>query len=169
MLHLSMNQDSINIHKVLTRAGFDENYTKRALVVYEKYYGHNYDIRIIREIIYRLTIKDKLKELKRVKTFYQSREAVERILLALNFSSHYVNTGLAMYEVTAEMFDIHKHHGNVYDLELVTEMIMRLRAKDRERGDLVEDGDDIIMHNETNQTTDRQAMRVVDGDERWRD
>merc|ERR1712154_41376 len=108
--------------------GFDKNYTTRSLAVYQKHYGKGYDIKVIRELIYRLSIKDKIKELKKVQNLYQSRDAVEEILLSLNFSKKYVNTSLTMYEIMAEMFEIDTFHENIFDLELVTEIIMRLRA-----------------------------------------
>eukprot|EP01084_Bolivina_argentea_P263937 446923_1 len=38
-----------------------------------------------------------------------------------------------MYEVLAEMFEIDKHHANIFDMDLVTEMIMRLKQKDMEQ------------------------------------
>eukprot|EP01083_Nonionella_stella_P074829 203097_1 len=41
-----------------------------------KHYGDEFDLNVLREIIYRLTIKDKIKELKRVQNLYQSRDAV---------------------------------------------------------------------------------------------
>eukprot|EP01083_Nonionella_stella_P151119 482481_1 len=121
---------------VLLNAGFDKHYIERSLAVYVKHYGDEFDLNVLREIIYRLTIKDKIKELKRVQNLYQSRDAVQDILISLNFSVSYVETAVTMYEVMAEMFEINKNHANIYDLELVTEMIMRLRAKDRERGSI---------------------------------
>merc|ERR1712228_584003 len=83
------------------------------------------------------------------------------ILLSLNFSSRYVLTALTMYEVMAEMFEINKHHQNIYDLELVTEMIMRLRAKDRERGALFEDGDDMVFDQKNKSKQQQQQQKKV--------
>eukprot|EP01083_Nonionella_stella_P083753 231643_1 len=125
--------------ELLVRRGFGSRFTSRGVVVYEKHYGKTqYDLAIVEEIIYRLAVKDKMKQLKAVQNLYQSREAVHEILSSLNFSTRYINLAMLLYEVMAEMFEIGKYHQNIYDLELITELIMRLRAKFTDYGDLRE-------------------------------
>ena len=82
--------------------------------------------------MFRLTVKDGLKELKRAPNLFTSRESVEEILCAMSLPLDSVRGALTMYEVMAEMFEISDGR-NVYDLEVVAEMAMRLRAKHRGR------------------------------------
>eukprot|EP01084_Bolivina_argentea_P223221 377720_1 len=112
----------------------NDPYIIRALIVYEKHYGTKYNITIIREIIYRLHIKDKLKKLKQNKKVPQSRNDVKNALLSFNFHINYINVAFRMYEVMLEMFETKKGDEDVYDLEFITEIIMRLRAKYRNCG-----------------------------------
>eukprot|EP01084_Bolivina_argentea_P065937 120201_1 len=51
-----------NIQETLVSVGFSKNYIVRAFKVYEKNYGHNYNIDVIAEIISRLQNKDRAKK-----------------------------------------------------------------------------------------------------------
>lgn len=105
--------------------------------VVQKHYGsQRFDSAVLEEIIYRLSVKDKVKELKRIQNLYQSRQSVQAMLSDMNFGARYIHLALLLYEVMADMFEITKYHDNIYDLELITEMLMRLRAKFTEYGDL---------------------------------
>eukprot|EP01083_Nonionella_stella_P296187 1006290_1 len=50
-----------DIQEMLRSMEFQPNYIKRALKVYEKHYGHSYNVEVITEIIIRLQDKDKEK------------------------------------------------------------------------------------------------------------
>eukprot|EP01083_Nonionella_stella_P130879 397333_1 len=127
------------LQEVLIRRGFPKEYVRRAIYVYEKHYGStDYDLNIIGEIIYRLQVKDRIKQLKSVQSLYESPDIVRRILSELGFSDRYINLALMLYEVTTEMFDIAQDYHQHYDLELIAEIAMRLRAKFTEYGDLKE-------------------------------
>jgi len=78
----------------------------------------------------------------------------------MNFKKRYINLALMLYEVMAEMFEITKYHQHIYDLELITEMIMRLRAKFNEYGDLRTDIDG-HRRNEQNSSTAHSVGGVV--------
>ena len=81
---------------------------------------------MVREILFRLTVKDQLKELKRAQNLYASRDRVEEILCAMQFPVEYVRSALTMYEVMAEMFEISSPQQNIYDLEVVAEMVAEM-------------------------------------------
>ena len=55
-----------DIQDMLVMEGFESHYINRALQVYEKGYGHSYNVQIIREIIVRLLFKDKAKVYKEI-------------------------------------------------------------------------------------------------------
>lgn len=102
------------------------------IVVYGQrhYEDHKYDYGVIEEIVYRLTIKDKIKELRKIRNLFKSKEGIRSTLIAMNFSSRYIHLALLMYEVMAEMFGVMaKFNERLYDLEILTELIMRLRSK----------------------------------------
>eukprot|EP01083_Nonionella_stella_P051704 137271_1 len=50
-----------DIQEMLVSMGFQPNYIQRAFRVYEKNYGHSYNVEVITEIIVRLQNKDKIK------------------------------------------------------------------------------------------------------------
>eukprot|EP01083_Nonionella_stella_P191531 708832_1 len=62
-----MSQSKQNITEALISMGFQKNYIVRAFKVYEKTYGHSYNIEVITEIIIRLQNKDKAKKSKKRK------------------------------------------------------------------------------------------------------
>merc|ERR1712130_672472 len=51
-----------DITSMLISMGFPPNYIQRAFKVYEKNYGHSYNVEVITEIIVRLQNKDKAKK-----------------------------------------------------------------------------------------------------------
>merc|ERR1712130_637475 len=53
-----------DITSMLISMGFPPNYIQRAFKVYEKNYGHSYNVEVITEIIVRLQNKDKAKKAK---------------------------------------------------------------------------------------------------------
>eukprot|EP01083_Nonionella_stella_P184150 667527_1 len=124
---------------MLIQRGFNKGFTLRGIKVYEEHYGNKeYDLAVVEEIIYRLAVKDKLKQLTAVQNLYQSRQGVHEILSNLNFSSRYIHLAMLLYEVMAEMVEIVEYHQNIYDLKVITELIMRLRVKFTDYGDLRE-------------------------------
>ena len=51
-----------NIEEMLVNMGFSSDYIRRAFKVYEKNYGHSYNVEVITETIVRLQNKDKAKQ-----------------------------------------------------------------------------------------------------------
>ena len=85
----------------------------------------------MQEIIHRLMIKDKLNVVKQTQNLYGSRHKVELIMtdiLSLICDDKLIQSGIKMYEICAEMY-IYYDTQIVYDIEIIVEMIMRLRAK----------------------------------------
>eukprot|EP01083_Nonionella_stella_P312601 1118699_1 len=62
------------IQEMLGSMGFEPNYMQRAFKVYEKNYGHSYNVEVITEIIIRLQNKDQVKLNKRRE--YEKQEIV---------------------------------------------------------------------------------------------
>eukprot|EP01083_Nonionella_stella_P066767 176089_1 len=130
------------VQHMLIERGFNKEFTVRAVVAYEKHYGNEeYDLAIVEDIIYRLATKDKVEQLKTVQNMLQSREEVHEILSSLNFSIRYINLAMLLYEVIADMFEFGKYRDNIYDVEFITELIMPLRSKFTDYGDLVKASD----------------------------
>eukprot|EP01083_Nonionella_stella_P076680 209088_1 len=50
-----------DIQQMMVDMGMDKSYIQRAFKVYEKNYGHSYNIEVITEIVVRLQHKDKCK------------------------------------------------------------------------------------------------------------
>ena len=118
----------------LMSLGFSKGYAHRAISVYQNNYGIKYDLNIIKEIIYRLLIKDKLKQYKKLKSIHQTRNEIQQTLYSMNFDSYHICSSLTMYEIMNEMVD---DDGNIknenknekrYNLQHIIEMIMKLRA-----------------------------------------
>ena len=135
--NLILNEFSLCTYTVHIHTTYTVSYTVLHAINQQKHYGtQRFDVPVIEEIIYRLSVKDKVKELKRIQNLHQSRRSIQTILSDMNFGKRYIHLALLLYEVMAEMFEITKYHTDIYDLEMITEMIMRLRSKFTEYGDL---------------------------------
>merc|ERR1712129_150384 len=60
----------------------------------------------------------------------KSKEDIRSTLVAMNFPNRFIHLALLMYEVMAEMFQVMaRFEERLYDLEILTELVMRLRSK----------------------------------------
>ena len=80
--------------------GFKESRINRALKLYESNYPI-YNICVVKELIYRLNIKDKIKKFKKHNntTTYYSRVNVKQALESLTFHAYYIDLAIQTYEV----------------------------------------------------------------------
>ena len=70
-----------NVENTLQTLGFDQNYIRRSLKVYDHNYDvDGYDIGVLTEIIFRLKVKDSLKHHKARQSTFQSAKDVELAL-----------------------------------------------------------------------------------------
>eukprot|EP01083_Nonionella_stella_P245749 853849_1 len=79
------------IFDTLCNMGFTDDYVHRSLKLYEKHYNiikQGYETEIIREIIFRLNIKDKLKQ---SQIILYSKVNLKQALEIMNFSSYYIS------------------------------------------------------------------------------
>ena len=58
-----------------------------------------YNVPVLKEIIYRLTVKDKMKKLKKKhQTIFRSRVTITEILTSMQFHSHHIDMALNIYD-----------------------------------------------------------------------
>eukprot|EP01083_Nonionella_stella_P186795 684914_1 len=89
------------VSDTLFNMGFAPNYIRRSLKLYEKHYDCSkigYDIATITEIIYRLSIKDKLKQSRAQQKIYHSKVNLEQALECIGFTTNYIDMALQQYE-----------------------------------------------------------------------
>lgn len=95
--HLKHTKDEI--FRSLTHSGYNKARIDRALHVYEKNYAI-YDHTIIKEILYRLTVKDKVKQYQKLhKTIFESRSSLKQALFEMDLHDYYVDLAVKQYEV----------------------------------------------------------------------
>eukprot|EP01084_Bolivina_argentea_P220804 374130_1 len=116
-------QTKKGIGSALMQKGFDDNRIERAIHLYETNYPI-YDVNVIEEIIYRLTIKDKVKVYHKLnKTIFKSRDNIKDALQSMDMSEYFVELAINQYETEC-------NNGEFYDIEQIVEIIMSLRNID---------------------------------------
>eukprot|EP01083_Nonionella_stella_P133028 404476_1 len=103
--------------------GFSDEYIHRALKIHCKHYGNEYKPEVVIEIIFRLKVKDKLKKQKREQNIFGSSESVAQILLSMDFTPYDIQMAIKEYEK--------EHDNSAYNLEIITQIIMNIRARYR--------------------------------------
>ena len=80
--------------------GFHPKRINRAIKLYEKRYPI-YNLHVVKEIVYRLAVKDRLKKLQKSPehNVYRSRVNVQMALESMSFHDHYIDLALSEYEV----------------------------------------------------------------------
>ena len=111
--------------ETLYSMGFD-GYVNRSLNLYEKHYdidtiGYNMDIII--EIIFRLQIKDKLKE---SQTIYHSKPNLIQKLQSMEFRLDFINVAIEKYEncTQQQLLSIKE-----YNIQMIIKILMQLRGQ----------------------------------------
>ena len=100
---MSLSQQKLTKDTILEQLeimGFHAKRIKRAVKLYEKRYPI-YSLHVVKEIVYRLAVKDRLKRLKRSPehNVYRSRVNVQMALQSMSFHDHYIDRALTQYEV----------------------------------------------------------------------
>eukprot|EP01084_Bolivina_argentea_P261071 441062_1 len=121
---MSLNQQRLTkgiAYDHLSEMGFKQNRIKRAFKLFEKSYPI-YNIGVIKEIIYRLTIKDKLKQIKKGSNsrIYYSRVNVKQALEAMCFDEYHIDLAIKQYEK--------QKRESAYYLQEIIEILMQFRA-----------------------------------------
>eukprot|EP01083_Nonionella_stella_P013388 37713_1 len=122
-----MNEAKQTITNRMIEMGFDANYSKRSVYVYTKHYGIDYDMNVLMEIMFRLHVKDQLKEARKTRSIYPLRSQIIAIVKTMHFSSRYIYSALASYENTGYF-----RQNKQYNLPIIIQSILKLRAKHRE-------------------------------------
>eukprot|EP01083_Nonionella_stella_P206002 749676_1 len=108
---------------VLIKMGFEKRYIHRSLTVYEKHYNvmHiGYNIPILKEIIFRIKIKDILKD---SQITYHSKVNLHHALESMDFSSELIRSALQIYDDEHQSDSSH-----AYILKDICSILMQLRA-----------------------------------------
>eukprot|EP01084_Bolivina_argentea_P171552 297214_1 len=118
----SHTKEGIRHH--LNEVGFEKARIDRALRVYEANYAI-YDVTTIREIIYQLSIRDKLKQWKQSnQTMFYSRIQARKALKTFDVHDYYIEGALKQYEKQ----QISDNNKTLYDMEEIIEIVSQLRS-----------------------------------------
>eukprot|EP01083_Nonionella_stella_P178094 628110_1 len=111
------------IQEMLGSMGFEPNYMQRAFKVYEKNYGHSYNVEVITEIIIRLQNKDQVK-------LNKQREYEKQELVPINTSKRMHNRNETEDDTVNNKSDApangnieEKHYPLSHDAQVMDEII----------------------------------------------
>merc|ERR1712228_724062 len=87
-----------DVSSKLTKLGYNDDYIHRALRVYHKNYGSNYNVEILSEILYRLRVKDQIKAQKKKCNIFHSKINLKFAMKSLQFSNDFILKALQKYQ-----------------------------------------------------------------------
>eukprot|EP01084_Bolivina_argentea_P139319 245099_1 len=116
------------VFDALLKMGYSHHLVNRSLMLYEKHYNVNivgYDNPIITEIIFRISIKDKLKQSQTI--YYSKVNLIQVLETFFQFLPEYINDAVKQYEQSKYKSEI-----IAYDIQDIIKLIMNLRAIDHQ-------------------------------------
>jgi len=106
----------------LRMMGVDQKYIERSVQIHERYFGNEFTLDAMAEIIYQLKVQDNLKQRSRERQLIFTQSEITDLLLAMNFSQ---------IDVSRVFEEEKSPETSRYTLEQMTHLIMNLRNKDR--------------------------------------